>query len=405
MQSLRRTFRLLLVFATVGLGSVSLGAQSEDHQAILQMIRSAGEAMRRGDAANAEALFKKVVAAAPSLSDAHLGLGMVQLREGKLDEAIHELSRATELNPQLPGAHLYLGIAQYQMGQAEAAIASLHAETVLQPRNSEAYTWLGIVELNQNHPELATGPLDAAKAVNPKDPRILYYCGRAHMLEAEADYRQLSAIDPDSGLVHRGLAENYDMGGQPEKAIAEYEAAVRKEPYNSDLYEALGEANLKMSRREAAIRAYEQALKLNPYSAIALYNLGRLDVEQGKPEQGVALLRKAEAVHASPAPTQFYLGFGLAELGQNEEAAQHLESSLAAQPSSFIAQSAYYQLARVYQKLNRKADAQKALAQLTKLKADGPTASAKLDGQMHDTGTGETQGPPGQEQPESNPRE
>jgi tetratricopeptide (TPR) repeat protein len=301
---------------------------------------------------------------------------MVQLREEKFAEATHELARATEINPKLPGAHLYLGIAQYQNGEADAAIASLRAETVLQPRSSEAFMWLGMVELNQDHPDLAIGPLDTAKALDPKNPQILYYCGRAHLLEAEADYQSLRELDPDSALVHRGLAESFDKGGQPEKASAEYEAALKKEPDNPDLYEALGEANLKMGRRDAAQQAYEQALRLSPYSAIALYNLGRLDVEHGKPEEGVALLRRAENAHASAAPTEFYLGLGLAELGQNDEAARHLEVSLRSRPSSFIEQSAYYELGRVYQKLNRKTDAQNAFARLAQLKAK--TASANV---------------------------
>ena len=80
-------------------------------------------------------------------------------------------------------------------------------------------------------------------------------------------------------------------------------------------------------------------------------------------------MRQAQAAHASPAPTDFYLGLGLAETGQNQEAAHWLEQSLANQPSPFIKQSAYYQLVRVYQKLDRKADSQRALAELQKLKA------------------------------------
>ncbi len=362
MQTSCRTCWLILVMAA--LAGVSMFAQSEDHEAIIQMLRSASEAAQRGDAATAEGFFKRVIAAAPSLSDGYLGLGMVQLRESRPDEASRELARATELNPRLPGAHLFLGIAQYQMGQAEAALASLRAETALQPANSEALTWTGIIELSQNHPELAVGPLDQAKTLNPQDERLLYYCGRAHMLVAEADFRRLSELDPDSALVHRGLAESFDVAGQPEKAIAEYEAAIKKEPVNPDLYEALGEANLKMSRRDAAEQAYRQVLRLNPSSAVALYNLGRIDVERGKPESGVVLLRKAEAAHASAGPTGYYLGLGLAQLGQDAEAAKWLEISLANHPSAFVQQGAWFQLVRVYQKLGRAADSQHALAEL-----------------------------------------
>jgi tetratricopeptide (TPR) repeat protein len=343
-------------------------AQTADQTAqIVQLLHSGSDATKRGDLPGAERIFRHVVELAPTLSDGYLGLGLVELRRGEVDDGTKSLSRAIELNPQLPGAHMFLGIAQYQMGLHEPAVASLKAEIALKPGNAEALTWLGIVELGAGHPEQATGPLDEAAALSPKDSHVLYYCARAHMLVAEAVYRRLNELDPDSALVHRGMAESFDVAGQPEKAIAEYEAAIKKDPTNPDLYDALGEADQKISRVDAAKEAYQQELKLNPHSALALYNLGKIDVERGKPESGIAILRKAEAAHASPAPTAFYLGLGLAEVGQNEEAAQWLEKSLANQPSPFIEQGAWFQLARVYQKLNRKADAQHALEQLKHL--------------------------------------
>lgn len=346
-------------------------AQTDAERAhVVDLIHSGRDAMQRGDLPAAEHQFQLAVSAAPTLSDAYLGLGLVQVRRGELDDAVKSLSRTIELNPNLPGAHLFLGISQYQIGQPDPAIASLRAEIVLQPANVEALTWLGIVELGQDHPEQATGPLDQALALTPKDPRVLYYSARAHMLVAEADYRQLGQLDPDSALVHRGLAESYSLSAQPDKALAEYELAIQKDPANSDLYEALGEADQKMGRIDASKAAYERALQLNPHSTIALYNVGRIDVEHGKPAAGIPMLRQAEALHASPAPTDFYLGLGLAELGENAEAATWLEKSLTYQPSAFIQQGAWYQLARVYQKLDRKADSQHALDQLKLLLAE-----------------------------------
>ena len=366
---MRKIRFILLTLAQVALSlqAPAVKCQSPEQAAVIQTIRTGRDAMQRGNLQEAELQFKKATAAAPSFSDAYLGLGLVQLRRGEMDEAIQTLSRATELNSKLPGAHLFLGIAEYQVGQPESAATALKLEIALRPGNTEALTWLGVVELGAGHPEQATAPLDEAAALNPKDPQTLYYRARAHMLVAEAAYRELSQLDPDSALVHRGMAESFEVAGQPEKAIAEYEAAIKKDPSNPDLYDALADANQKISRVDAARQAYQKELELNPHSALALYNLGRMDVERGQPADGVALLHKAQAAHASPAPTSFYLGLGLAELGQNAEAAHWLEDSLANHPSPFIEQGAWYQLGRVYQKLNRKADSQHALAELKRL--------------------------------------
>jgi tetratricopeptide (TPR) repeat protein len=108
---------------------------------------------------------------------------------------------------------------------------------------------------------------------------------------------------------------------------------------------------------------------LNPRSAIALYNLGKMDVETGKPQLGISLLQQAVDAHASLGPALFYVGLGLAETGQNEQAANAFEKSLTSNPSQFIRESALYQLARIYQRLNRKTDADHALSELKTLKA------------------------------------
>jgi tetratricopeptide (TPR) repeat protein len=72
--------------------------------------------------------------------------------------------------------------------------------------------------------------------------------------------------------------------------------------------------------------------------------------------------------HASPAPTDFYLGLGFSKLGKNDDAVKWLERVLENSPSDLIRQRDYYELVRVYQKLNRKADSERALEQLKKLK-------------------------------------
>ena len=368
---------LAIMFAAAG----SLcGAQAGASQAqVIQWMREGSADIHRGDFAAAESLFQRVVTAAPDLSDGYLGLGLTQLRLGDVSAAIPSLKRAVELNSQLPGAHLFLGIAQYQAGQESDAADSLQAELALNPKNVEALRWRGVVELALGHPGEATKPLDEAAELAPKDPSILYYKARAHILLAEDAYRQLVALDPDSALVHRARGDMMANSGQPEKAIAEYEAAIQKDPHNPDLYELAGEQDQKVNRLDAAVAAYETELKMNSNSAVALYNLGKIDLDRGDTAAGVALLRRAQAAHAVAAPTDYYLGLGLAKLNHNEEAAHWLESALENQPSSFVEQGANYQLARVYQKLHREADAQRALARLKELKAESAKTITRAD--------------------------
>ena len=333
-------------------------------QAAPALMGQGSAAMQRGDLPAAEAAFRRATEAAPQAAEAFLGLGLVQLREGDAEGAASALGRASTLNPQLGGAHLFLGIADYQLGQTDGAMANLRLELALNPDNTEAGTWLTIVLLGADRAAEAAPVVDPAAALKPDDPQLLYLQAKAHGAVVKAALAKLFALDPDSALVHRASAESYEAAGDTERAITEYAAALRKEPNSPDLLEALGDAQQKGGHPQAAAATFAEELKLNPNSAAALYDLGRIDVEGGKPAEGVALLRRAQAAHAVASPTDFYLGLGLAETGQNAEAEQWLRASLGANPPDFVQQGAWYQLARVYGRLNRKPEQQDALAHL-----------------------------------------
>jgi tetratricopeptide (TPR) repeat protein len=326
-------------------------------------------AMRQGKLAEAEQDFRKALAADPHSADASMALGMTLLRESKAEEAKQALEQAMAIDPQIRGARMFLGILDYQRGDFDAALASLHGEETLQPNNPEVLTWIGIVELGAGHPEDATAPLDRAAALEPQDLSVLYYRGRAHTLVAQETYKKLFALGPDSWQLHRAMGEIYSQSQQPEKAVVEFQAALAKQPNDPDLYQDIGDEAQRLSRWDDATKAYKQELKLHPGDPAALYNLGKIQVQTGDPKEGVALLQQAAEANAAPAPTRFYLGVGLSKMGRDPEAAASLEKSLASDPDRFLRRSAWFELVRVYRRLNRNADAQKAAEEVKQLDA------------------------------------
>jgi tetratricopeptide (TPR) repeat protein len=344
-------------------------ASAQDPGQSARWMDQGAQAMQQGNAAGAEQDFQHAIASAPRAADAYLGLGMAQLREGKLDVAEQSLARASELKPQIPSAHMFRGIALFERNSLDAAIDQLKEEITIQPKSAEALTWLGIIELQAGEPQDASAALDKAEALAPVDQNILAYQVRAHTLAAQQAFRTLYKINPDSWYVHRAQAEIDSEAHQPDKAIEEYKAAIKAKPGDPDLYEALADEEQKVGNPLEATNAYRMELSLHPNDPIALFNLGKIQVETGDPTQGVAYLRQAVEARAAPAPTDFYLGLGLSKLGQNEEAATWLERVLSNSPSGFILQSDYYELVRVYQRLGRKADSDRALDELKKLKA------------------------------------
>ncbi len=100
---------------------------------------------RSGRLKAAELTFKKAIAIDDTDSFSHSTLGIVYYRQGQLDEAVDVLTRAIALNPKNPVAHNYLGITASQKGWQEAAQKELQAAIALNPNYADAHFNLAVV--------------------------------------------------------------------------------------------------------------------------------------------------------------------------------------------------------------------------------------------------------------------
>lgn len=367
---------LLPLPAAASVQTGSQAASGSQTGSVEELFRQGAAAMHNGRTAEAERSFREAVRLAPAMADAHLDLGLVLGREGKAQEAIGELRRALELNPKIGSGHMFLGIFLYQAGHAEEAIRELEQEIALNSSNAEALTWLGIAELSSGRPEKATGPFDRAAELDPNNLDLLEYRARAHSQVAEASYARMAKLEPDSWHVHRVRGQLLSGEGKHGEAIAEFDAAVKQAPTNPDLWEELGDEYRKSSQLDKAQTAYAKELELTPRNPIAMYDLGSTDVERGEAVAGVPLLEAMMQTYSGSPVAEYYLGRGLAETGKTDAAAGWLEKSAAADGSGEVAKRSYYELARLYRKMQRQEDAAKSLAAYNRLREAGEKQSA-----------------------------
>jgi tetratricopeptide (TPR) repeat protein len=354
---------------------VSQSPSESDAQSVSEPLRLGTEAIRAGRILEAEKYFQAAVKADPENPEALMELGVAELRLGKPELASDLLGRAVARSPELQGANLFLGIAYAQMHQVDQCVAALNRELELNPKNAQAYMWMGVVELQDGHPEKATQPLDRAAELAPDDLNILEYRGQAHNDVAFASYARMAVIDPNSWHVHRVQGQIYSRQNQHKEAIEEFLEAIKQMPKNSDLYEELGSEYRKSSELDLAQQAYSKELELSPNNPVAMYNLAKIDIETNRSEDGLQLLQRVVSTYKDFPATYFYLGLGEFDVGKSKEALAALEKARGMHPEPELAPRVEYELSRVYRKLGRIEDSNRAIHEYTRLKAQ----NAKLN--------------------------
>jgi serine/threonine-protein kinase len=120
------------------------------------------------DWAGAEREFKRALQLNAGDSDAHFGYGITYLAPmGRLDEAVHEMQTARELDPLSPIANTYLGLAYHFVGNRTESATQLRKALELDPGFVEARLELANLSIDQKNFSEFNSQLDLAKELAP----------------------------------------------------------------------------------------------------------------------------------------------------------------------------------------------------------------------------------------------
>jgi tetratricopeptide (TPR) repeat protein len=355
--------------------AAEMRAQSAASDRLQSLFQQGAQQMHAGDAAAAEKTFRRATELDPQFAPAQLDLGLAELKQGKLTDAIVSIRRSLELDPASPGAYLFLGIAEYQSSHTEDAATDLEKAVEENKKDTQALTWLGIVELNAGHPEKAAARLDRAAELAPTDENILDYRVQAHMAVAKQSYTELYKIDPASWRLHRLNATIDAQASDHVHAAEEYEQAIKLAPSEPELYEGLGWEYRLLGHADLAAKAFAQQSKLTPGNPIAMYNLGSAMVDSGQEQAAVPLLEQVVHIYNHPTGADYYLGRALAAEGKHEEAVQEfLRATLL---TGEMQRRAWYEISQEYRRLGKSAEAHEAVVKYQDFKQAADQAKAK----------------------------
>jgi tetratricopeptide (TPR) repeat protein len=153
-------------------------------------------------------------------------------------------------------------------------------------------------------------------------------------------YLATIARNPDCWMAHSNLGTWYEDLGEPRRAAAEYDAALRLMPGLAEVHYNLACALDRIpGRSREAIDHYEEALRLKPDYPDAHYNLGRaLEREPGRLGEAIAQYRAALRQRPDFAEAHYSLGSDLQAVpGKINEAIAHYEQAIRLRPDFFQA--------------------------------------------------------------------
>jgi predicted O-linked N-acetylglucosamine transferase (SPINDLY family) len=326
---------------------------------------------RAGRLAEAESLFRQILAAQPDHAEARQSLGIIAHQVGRHDLAVDLLRQAIAFDPHNPFAHSNLGEAFRALGRIEEAIAAFRRALELKPDFPEAHHNLGLalraqglldepiasyrraLELRPNYPEAhnnlgialsARGQLEAALAafrraleLSPDDPQAWNNMGatlgaRGQLEEAAAAHRRALELRPDYAQAHNNLGIALAGQGQFDEAIAAFRRALELQPGSSEALLNLGNALCECGGFDEAIAAYRRALELRPDFPEAHGNLGNALRNQGQLDEAVAECHRALAFKPDSPDALNNLGNALKAQGRLEEAVAAFRRALEVTP-------------------------------------------------------------------------
>jgi eukaryotic-like serine/threonine-protein kinase len=303
---------------------------------VLEVISLARTQATFGDAAGAESLLRRALAAHPDEVGLLVTLGALLsvLEPKRPGEAIECYRAARALRPDLGLALSRALIGSKRAAEAEAICRNLVQRFADHP---EPYLYLGVALSRQKKLREAEGAYRKAVELRPSDP--LAHTNLGHTLreqqkpaEAEAAHRQALALRPDFPEAQNNLGLALLDLKRPVEAEAHFRKAIKLRPNFAEAYTNLGIALRDLKKPGQAEAAFRKAVELRPDFPEAHYNLGTALDKQKKPAEVEAAFRKA--IKLRPDYTDAYINLGIALHGQKrvDEAASAFRKATELRP-------------------------------------------------------------------------
>lgn len=252
-------------------------------------VTDAAQLVSEGKLFQAVESYKKAVAADPTNAGNYVALSRQQIYLGLYDDALDNLGKALLVNENNPLAYALRGWVLGFKGDYLNAIAALRRSIDLDPNNATPYAYLAeVYGLQYESNPAVVGVID----------------------EAIANATKAKDLDPNSLETNRARGYIQWLIGNYGEAVQFYAAAIKINPYISDLHLALGIVYSTDSVNEypLAVQEFQEAELLNPSNPLPDYQLSVVYQKLG--EYATAIQYAEKTIENDPENTYYYGNLG-----------------------------------------------------------------------------------------------
>jgi Flp pilus assembly protein TadD len=214
-----------------------------------------------GRLAEAERLYRAVLAKDDGHAQAWYLLGVVRWQQGDGTQAEQHLRQALQRRPNLAAAHNFLGMVLASQRRHVEAASHFREAVRLQPNDAEAHSNLGLALLD---------------------------AGDHSLTEAESNLREAIRLRADFADAHNNLGNVLWRQGRLPEARAAALKALQLRPDYAEAHNMLGSVCLSQGHLQEALLGFERAIKLKPNFAEAHFNRSVALLVLGRWEEGWA---------------------------------------------------------------------------------------------------------------------
>jgi len=300
-------------------------------------LRTALAHHQAGHLAEAEALYRRILAAFPQQPDALHFLGLLAHQRGQHEAAVALMDQALRAAPRQAACYSNRGNALLALGRVDEAIASFRQALSLDRNLADAHLNLGNALDRQDQPDEALASYRRALRLRPQSAETHYNVGRLHErqgkpADAIRSYQRAVAARPDYAAAHFNLGNVLQATGQVDEAVASYQRAIALQPDHAEALNNLGAQFESRGDTGEAIACYRRALAIQPGFPEAHNNLGNVLLAEGRVDEALASYQAAVARRPDYAEAHNNLGNALQAAGRLDDALGSHDRALALKP-------------------------------------------------------------------------